>query len=70
MKPKVVIIGAGGHAKIVCDLILKLNKHEIIGFADISEKESMSRKTDSIFYLNFYSEFYSFDEVFDSIICF
>jgi UDP-3-O-[3-hydroxymyristoyl] glucosamine N-acyltransferase len=53
MKPKVVIIGAGGHAKIVCDLILKLNKHEIIGFADISVNESMSRKTDSIFYLNY-----------------
>lgn len=34
MKPKIVIIGAGGHGKVVCDAILAQNKYELIGFVD------------------------------------
>lgn len=34
MKPKIVIIGAGGHGKVVCDSILAQNKFEVIGFVD------------------------------------
>jgi acetyltransferase EpsM len=36
MKPKIVIIGAGGHGKVVCDAIIAQNKYEIIGFVDTS----------------------------------
>lgn len=34
MKPKIVIIGAGGHGKVVCDAIIFQNKFEVIGFVD------------------------------------
>jgi sugar O-acyltransferase (sialic acid O-acetyltransferase NeuD family) len=33
-KMKVIIIGAGGHGKVVADAIIKENKYELIGFAD------------------------------------
>ena len=33
-KIKVIVIGAGGHGKVVADAILKENKYELIGFAD------------------------------------
>lgn len=33
-KMKVIIIGAGGHGKVVADALLKENKYELIGFAD------------------------------------
>jgi len=34
MKSNVVIVGSGGHAKVVIDIIEKLNSHRIIGFID------------------------------------
>lgn len=34
MKKKILIIGAGGHAKVVLDAILKTGDYEVIGFAD------------------------------------
>ncbi|OFX21251.1 MAG: hypothetical protein A2033_11095 [Bacteroidetes bacterium GWA2_31_9] len=34
MKPKIVIIGAGGHAKVICDAILAKSDFEIVGFVD------------------------------------
>lgn len=34
MKPKIVIIGAGGHGKVVCDAIIAQNTYELIGFVD------------------------------------
>ncbi len=34
MKPKIVIIGAGGHSRVVCDAILAQNIYEIVGFLD------------------------------------
>lgn len=34
MNPKIVIIGAGGHAKVVCDAILCSGKYTIAGFVD------------------------------------
>lgn len=34
MKKKLVIIGAGGHAKVVLDALLKIGDYEVIGFAD------------------------------------
>ncbi|OFY83770.1 MAG: hypothetical protein A3F72_07265 [Bacteroidetes bacterium RIFCSPLOWO2_12_FULL_35_15] len=36
MKPKIVIIGAGGHGKVVCDAIIAQNKYEVAGFVDLS----------------------------------
>jgi sugar O-acyltransferase (sialic acid O-acetyltransferase NeuD family) len=34
MKPKIIIVGAGGHGKVVCDAILAQNNYEIVGFLD------------------------------------
>jgi FlaA1/EpsC-like NDP-sugar epimerase len=34
MKPKIIIIGAGGHGRVVHDAILTESKYEVIGFAD------------------------------------
>ena len=34
MKPKIVIVGAGGHGKVVCDAVLSQAKYEIVGFFD------------------------------------
>jgi sugar O-acyltransferase (sialic acid O-acetyltransferase NeuD family) len=34
MKKKIIIVGAGGHAKVVLDTILKIGDYEVIGFAD------------------------------------
>lgn len=34
MKPKILIIGAGGHGKVVCDTILTQGEYDIAGFAD------------------------------------
>jgi sugar O-acyltransferase (sialic acid O-acetyltransferase NeuD family) len=34
MKLRIVIIGAGGHGKVVCDAIIAQNMYEIIGFVD------------------------------------
>jgi FlaA1/EpsC-like NDP-sugar epimerase len=57
MKPKIVIVGAGGHAKVVCDTIMHLNIYEIVGFIDIAksnnvedvEKELVEDDPDSMF---------------------
>ena len=34
MRPKIVIIGAGGHGKVLCDAILAQDQYELIGFVD------------------------------------
>jgi len=34
MKPKIVLIGAGGHGRVLIDAILSQNKYEIVGFVD------------------------------------
>lgn len=34
MKQKIVIIGAGGHGKVVADTIVSQDKYELIGFVD------------------------------------
>ena len=34
MKSKIIIIGAGGHGKVVCDAILAEDKYELLGFVD------------------------------------
>lgn len=36
MKKKIIIIGAGGHGKVVADTILAQDKYELIGFADLA----------------------------------
>jgi len=38
MKKKIILIGGGGHCKVVIDAALKQEKYEIIGIADIKEK--------------------------------
>ena len=37
---KIVIIGGGGHAKVVISLLQKVDNFEIIGFVDINEKKT------------------------------
>jgi sugar O-acyltransferase (sialic acid O-acetyltransferase NeuD family) len=34
MKPKIIIIGAGGHAKVVCETIITEGKYSVVGFTD------------------------------------
>ena len=34
MKKKLIIVGAGGHARVVLDTVLKNGDYEVIGFAD------------------------------------
>ncbi len=34
MKPKIVVIGAGGHGKVLADAILKQEKYALVGFVD------------------------------------
>jgi acetyltransferase EpsM len=34
MGNRIIIIGAGGHGKVVCDALTLQNKYEIVGFAD------------------------------------
>lgn len=34
MKPKIIIIGAGGHGKVVYDAILAQDKYQVLGFID------------------------------------
>tara|TARA_B110000196_G_scaffold227731_1_gene196451 strand:+ start:807 stop:1439 length:633 start_codon:yes stop_codon:yes gene_type:complete len=38
---KIVIIGGGGHAKVVISLLQKVDNFEIIGFVDINEKKDI-----------------------------
>lgn len=34
MKPKIIIIGAGGHARVVCEVILLNSEYDVVGFVD------------------------------------
>ncbi|PGZ63128.1 acetyltransferase [Bacillus cereus] len=38
MKTKLLIIGAGGHGKVIADIALKMNKWECVAFLDDSEE--------------------------------
>lgn len=38
MKPKLLLIGAGGHCKVVLDLLLNSNKYEVAGLIDLKER--------------------------------
>ena len=38
MKNRIIIIGAGGHGKVVCEAILAQDKYQIIGFSDSNIK--------------------------------
>lgn len=38
MKDKIIIIGGGGHARVLISVIKKLNKYDIIGYTDIEDK--------------------------------
>lgn len=42
MKKKLLIIGAGGHGKVIADIALKMNKWEYIAFLDDSEHAKTS----------------------------
>lgn len=47
MKPRIVIIGAGGHGKVVCETILSNEQFNIVGFID-SNKEVGTTITNDI----------------------
>lgn len=34
MKSRIIIVGAGGHGKVVCDAVLTQNNYELVGFLD------------------------------------
>lgn len=38
MKNKIVIIGGGGHSKVIINTLKKLDEYEIIGYTDFSDK--------------------------------
>jgi sugar O-acyltransferase (sialic acid O-acetyltransferase NeuD family) len=38
MKPKLLLIGAGGHCKVILDLLLKSKKYGIAGIIDLKER--------------------------------
>jgi len=38
---KIVIVGGGGHAKVIISIIRKLNKYEILGYTDFKSKGSL-----------------------------
>lgn len=38
MKDKIVVIGGGGHAKVIVSVLKKLNKYEIVGYTDPENK--------------------------------
>ncbi|MED2749918.1 acetyltransferase [Bacillus thuringiensis] len=42
MKTKLLIIGAGGHGKVIADIALKMNKWEYVAFLDDSENVKVS----------------------------
>jgi len=41
MKDKIVVIGGGGHAKVVISILKKLNNFEIIGYTDLENKKDI-----------------------------
>jgi sugar O-acyltransferase (sialic acid O-acetyltransferase NeuD family) len=34
MNPRIVVVGAGGHGKVICDAILRMGEYTIAGFID------------------------------------
>lgn len=38
MKEKIVVIGGGGHAKVIISILKKLNNYEIVGYTDLENK--------------------------------
>lgn len=38
MKEKIVVIGGGGHAKVLINILKRLNKYQILGYADLMDK--------------------------------
>jgi sugar O-acyltransferase (sialic acid O-acetyltransferase NeuD family) len=40
MKEKVILLGSGGHAKVIIDILLKKNEYEIAGILDKDQKTS------------------------------
>ncbi len=41
MKEKIVIIGGGGHAKVIISIIKKLKDFEIVGFTELEKKDNI-----------------------------
>jgi len=41
MEEKIIVIGGGGHAKVVISLLKKTNKFTIVGFIDTEKKENI-----------------------------
>lgn len=37
MKEEIIVIGAGGHGKVIADAIVKMGKYELKGFIDVNE---------------------------------
>lgn len=59
MNKKLLIIGAGGHGKVVADIALNLKKYDVIEFLDDAIKECMSFKViDCVNNMNNYIEDY------------
>ena len=42
MKEKIIMIGGGGHAKVLINIIQKNNNYEIIGYVDIKDSGELS----------------------------
>ena len=38
MKEKIVILGGGGHAKVIISILKKIDKYEIVGYTDLENK--------------------------------
>jgi len=38
MKDKIVVIGGGGHAKVIISILKKLNQYDIVGYTDLENK--------------------------------
>jgi len=38
MKRKLLLIGAGGHCKVIVDLLLKSKEHDVVGIIDLKER--------------------------------
>lgn len=41
MKDKIIVIGGGGHAKVIISIIKKLKNFEIVGYTDLENKGSL-----------------------------
>jgi len=38
MKPKILLIGSGGHCKVVLDLLLRVKEYEVVGLIDVRKR--------------------------------